>query len=153
MKYCPNCGAQLEEGAASCPSCGAFFVAQPSAAPAPVYGDLTDHTAEFDPADISENKVFAMLPYLLSLVGVVIALLARNGSKYTDFHIRQSLKIFICQAFVAMVSAILAITLIVPLAGAICEIILLVVQIICFFQVCAGKAKEPAIVNRFGFLK
>ncbi len=151
MKFCPNCGAQLEEGAAGCPSCGAVFVAQP--APAAVYADPTDHTAEFDAADISENKVFAMLPYLLSVVGVIIALLAKTESRYTAFHVRQSLKIFICQALVGILSAVLAITLIVPLAGAVCEIILLVVQIICFFQVCAGRAKEPAIVNRLGFLK
>ncbi len=151
MKFCPNCGAQLEEGAAGCPSCGAVFVAQP--APAAVYVDPTDHTSEFDAADISENKVFAMLPYLLSVVGVIIALLAKTESRYTAFHVRQSLKIFICQALVGIISAVLAITIIVPLAGAVCEIILLVVQIICFFQVCAGRAKEPAIVNRLGFLK
>ena len=70
MKFCPNCGTQLEEGAASCPSCGAVF-----AAPAPaVYVDPADHTAEFDPADISQNKVFAMLPYVMGIIGVVIAL-------------------------------------------------------------------------------
>ena len=52
-----------------------------------------------------------------------------------------------------LISAVLAITVIVPLAGAVCEIILLVVQISCFFQVCAGRSKEPAIVYRLGFLK
>ncbi len=150
MKFCPNCGAQLEEGATSCPGCGAVFVTQPASA---AYADPTDHTAEYDAADVSENKIFAMLPYLLSVVGVIIALLGKKESPYVAFHVRQALKIFICQTLVGILSAVLAITVIVPLAGVVCEIILLVVQIICFFQVCAGRAKEPAIVYRLGFLK
>lgn len=32
----------------------------PNAAPE----NITDHTAEFDPTDISDNKVLAMIPYL-----------------------------------------------------------------------------------------
>lgn len=36
----------------------------PNAAP----GNITDHTAEFDPTDISDNKVLAMIPYLLGVI-------------------------------------------------------------------------------------
>ena len=150
MKFCPNCGTQLEEGALSCPGCGAAFTVQPAA---PVYVDPTDHTGEFDPADISENKVFAMLPYLLSVVGVIVALLAKTDSRYAAFHVRQYLKICVCQVLVTIISAVLVFTLIVPIAGLICELILLVVDVICFVQVCEGKAREPAIVKRFRFLK
>ena len=149
MKFCPNCGTQLEGGAVSCPSCGAVF-----AKPAPItYVDPTDHTREFDVGDISENKVYAMLPYVLGIVGVIIALIARNGSEYSAFHVRQYLKLAICEALVGIIAAVLAITVIVPIAAAICVIILLVVRIICFFQVCKGEAKEPAIVKNLGFLK
>ena len=38
-------------------------------------------------------------------------------------------------------------------AAPICMIIILVLQIIAFFQVCGGKAKEMAIIRSFGFLK
>ena len=44
-------------------------------------------------------------------------------------------------------------TVVVPIAAAICFIILLVVRIISFVNVCNGKAKEAAIVSNFGFLK
>ena len=31
--------------------------------------------------------------------------------------------------------------------------IVLVLKVICFFQICNGKAKEPAIIRGLGFLK
>ena len=53
MKFCSNCGAQCEDNVVFCPSCGnSFDPAKASAASA----DPFDHTAEFDPKDISDNK-------------------------------------------------------------------------------------------------
>ena len=66
MKFCPNCGSPLEEGATSCPNCGDPLTLQAEPAPAP-YVDPLDHTGEFDAADISANKVVAMLPYILGI--------------------------------------------------------------------------------------
>ena len=85
MKTCPNCHAQLDDSSIFCTSCGTQFGAVPpqqnavppqqnavppqqNAVPpqqafVPAY-DPYDHTAEFDPKDISDNKVFAMLCYL-----------------------------------------------------------------------------------------
>lgn len=150
MKFCPNCGSPLEEGAVTCAKCGEPLNAQ--AAPVP-YVDPTDHTGEFEAADISDNKVVAMLPYLMGVVGLIIALLARSDSLYAKFHIRQYLKICVCEAIIAICSAVLCWTFLVPIAGGICVIILLVVRVICFFQICKGQAKEPAIVSKLGFLK
>ena len=150
MKFCPNCGSPLEEGAVTCAKCGETLNVQ--AAPVP-YVDPTDHTGEFEAADISDNKVVAMLPYLMGVVGLIIALLARSDSPYAKFHIRQYLKICVCEAIIAICSAVLCWTFLVPIAGGICVIILLVVRVICFFQICKGQAKEPAIVSKLGFLK
>ena len=152
MKYCPNCGSPLEEGAVSCPNCGDPLTLKAESAPAP-YVDPMDHTAEFDAADISDNKVIAMLPYILGIAGLIIALLAHSDSPYAGFHVRQYLKICVCEAIVAICSAVLCWTILVPIAGGICVVILLVVRVICFFQICKGQAKEPAIVGRLGFLK
>ena len=79
MKFCPNCGSPLEEGAVTCPNCGDPLTLKAEPAPAP-YVDPMDHTGEFDAADISENKVIAMLPYILGVAGLIIALLARSDS-------------------------------------------------------------------------
>ena len=96
MKYCPKCGAQMEDNAAFCPNCGNN--AQPTNSPyqAPVYAapepDPFDHTGEFDAQDISENKVLCMLVYLMGAIGIIYALLAGKDSKYVAFHVRQALK-------------------------------------------------------------
>ncbi|MBQ3866037.1 MAG: zinc-ribbon domain-containing protein [Clostridia bacterium] len=160
MKICPNCQAQLDDNAGFCTNCGFNFAAQqqqqyqqqPYAAPAPVV-DPYDHTAEFDPKDISDNKVYAMLVYLLGAVGIIIALLASHDSAYVRFHLRQALKFIVVETLTAIVSAALVWTFIVPIAGGIFMAILGVLQIIIFFQICGGKAKEPAIIRSLGFLK
>lgn len=121
----------------------------PQPAFAPAY-DPYDHTAEFDPKDISDNKVFAMICYLMGFIGIIVALLATNSSKYAMFHVRQALKI--------EVASILSIfVLIIPFLGwiafPILQGIIWVIKIISFFQICSGKAMEPAIIRSFGFLR
>lgn len=180
MAFCTKCGAQIPDGASSCPSCGASVtvnLSKPEApaqqtpppgqqTPPPQYAappyqqyqyqqqyispESGDHTAEFDAADISENKVFAMATYLLGVVGIIIALLASRESRFAKFHVRQSLKI--------QVSYILsAFLLIIPILGwiaaGVCWVILVVVEIISFFNAAAGKAKDAPIVGSLSFLK
>lgn len=121
----------------------------PQQAFVPAY-DPYDHTAEFDAKDISDNKVFAMLCYLMDFIGIIVALLATHSSKYTMFHVRQALKI-------TVVSILSVFVLIIPFLGwiafPILQGIIWVIKIISFFQICSGKAKEPAIIRSFGFLR
>ncbi len=153
MKFCPNCKLTYDDSANVCGQCGSPLATVPNQVPpqgVPAY-DPTDHTAEFDPKDISDNKVFAMLPYIMSIFGVIIALLASSASPFTMFHVRQGLKITVVGILVTIIGSII------PILGwiamGVCMIILLVVEIICFFRVCKGKAKEAPIVGGLGFLK
>ncbi len=112
-----------------------------------------DHSGEFEPRDVSENKVLAMMPYLMGSIGLIIALLAMHDSKYVGFHVRQAMKLTVVNILLVLVSVLLCWTVIVPIVGAVCAIIVFVLRIIAFFQVCTGKAKEPAIIRKLGFLK
>ena len=112
-----------------------------------------DHTEEFDPEDISENKVTALAAYLLGPLGIIIALLAGKDSPYAAFHMRQGLKIVEVQALLLIITVLLCWTLIVPVAATICFIILCVVQLVAIVSVCKGKAVEPAIIRSLRFLK
>ena len=152
---CSKCGTQLAEGAGFCPNCGTSTAGGPQPQPQTqaYYADPTDHTREFDAKDISDNKVFAMLPYLMGVVGVIIALLASNESKYARFHVRQALKLDVFTILVTMATALLFWTCIMPVVGGIAEVALLVIRIICFVQVCKGQAKEPAIIKNLKLLK
>ena len=95
----------------------------------------------------------AMAPYLLGVFGIIIALLASRESEFTYFHVRQALKLTVVNTLLTICSFILCWTVIVPIAGGICAVIIFVLRIIAFFQVCSGKAKEPAIISSLGFLK
>lgn len=151
MKFCSKCGAQLDDNAAFCPSCNSNVA--PAQPVMNAYVDPYDHTAEFDAQDVSNNKVYAMLLYLMGIIGIVIALLASRDSEYLKFHIRQVVKFEVTTILSGIVMAILCWTVIVPIVGAIWMAVLFVVQIICFFWVCAGKSKEPPILRSIGFLK
>lgn len=151
MKFCPKCGTQVDDNANFCPSCSTNLnTGVPAASP---YVDPYDHTAEFDAKDVSDNKVYAMLMYLTSIVGIIVALLASRDSEYLKFHIRQVVKFLVVEILSCVVMAVLAFTIIVPFVGGIWMLVLVVVQIICFFRVCAGKSVEPPIIRSIDFLK
>ena len=151
MKTCNNCGAQVEDVAKFCPECGFKFgaIAEPRAAVTDIY----DHTSEFSPEDIANNKLYAILMYCVSLMGIIIGLLAAGDSPYVRFHVKQSLKLFICEVLLGLITAALFWTVIVGIVGSIAIVVLAVVDIICLVNACKGLAKEPPIVCKIGFLK
>lgn len=149
MKVCHNCRLSYDDSANVCGQCGESLTYIPPQ-PAQAF-DSTDHTAEFAPADISQNKVLAMLPYLFGWVGIIIALIAAGTSPYAAFHVKQALKIQIVSALVSIVGALIPI--IGWIAIGIYTIVSLVINIICFFSVCKGDAKEPPLVKNLHFLK
>ena len=183
MKLCPKCSTPLEDNSAFCPTCGARFVSaavpangsnvnfneadindnrpyqppqgayMPPPPPEQMPVDPFDHTSEFSPKDVSENKVIAMLLYLMSVIGILVALLSQNKSDYVAFHLRQALKFLVVEALVSLATVVLSWTFVVPIAGAIALIALNVVKVICFLQICKGEAKEPYIIRNLSFLK
>ena len=122
---------------------------QYNAGPAVQTYDPKDHTAEFDPRDIADNKIIAALPYFTLALGVVAALLVKE-SAYCKFHAKNAIRLEI-----AMVLAL--IPAIVPVIGwivsAVLAVILVVVNIIAIVNVLQGKAKDLPIVGNIGFLK
>ncbi len=152
MAFCPNCGKELAEGVVFCDNCGASLNAAPQAVPA-VAADPYDHTAEFSAEDVAQNKIYAMASYLLSAVGIIIALLAAPNSPYIAFHVRQVIKFTVVEMLLLLASALLAWTFIVPIVAGIALFVILIIEIIAFFQVCGGKSKEPAIIKSLSFLK
>ena len=161
MKICPNCAAQCGDENRFCTICGTQLPEAPQAAPnafptyyqpaAPMV-DPFDRTHEFEEADVHGTKLYAMLVYLLGLIGIAIALLGAKESAYVQFHVKQSLKFCIVELLLGLCVGVLFFTIIVPIAACVCLAILEVIRIIAFFQVCGNKAKEPAMIRGLGFL-
>lgn len=117
-----------------------------------------DHTAEFGTEDIAGNKIFAVVVYLMGIVGIIIALLAAKSSRYVLFHVRQALKLSVCTMLLVILAIPFALMSFVPYIGilfqlvvgilAIAEIGIVMLRIAAFFQVCDGKAKEPVIIGK-----
>ena len=145
MAFCPHCGSQVPDDANVCPNCGTVLRGANTYVP-----DPTDHTDEFTAQDISDNKVFAMASILISTIGIIITLLAAQKSEFAMFYARQALKLMICQVLCMLL-------FIVPvlgwIAGGVCLLIIFVLKIICFLNICKGKAKEVPIISGFSFLK
>jgi uncharacterized membrane protein len=153
----------MDDSAIICSQCGASTGAPtqqpmgqpvPQPAVAPIYAPAApadyDHTAEFDPKEISEGKVYALAIYLIPLFGVLYALIGATGNRFTNFHVRTWLKLQV----VTMLSAFCCI---IPILGwivaGVWSIINFILTLICFFNVCSGKAIDPPIIRGLGFLK
>lgn len=169
MKTCTRCNNMVEDTASFCGNCGAqlntensqanyvppqqtYYQAPQQPACAPIYGPY-DHTSEFDAKDISENKVIAMLVYLIGSIGIVIGLLARGSSPYVAFHVQQALKLMVVEILASLCALVLFWTIVIPIACVILITVLMVIKLICFFEICSGKAKEPVIIRNLQFLR
>lgn len=148
MKNCPNCSSNLADNAVFCSECGAPF-AQGPVDPEYIPSAPYDHTVEFDPADISDNKIFAMLSYLSILV--VIPLFAVKGSPYTDFHVRQGLKLLILEAAAAMLAVLLSWTVVFGIVAVVAEVIIAVLSLMGLFSVGNNQAKDLPIIRSMKF--
>lgn len=151
MKYCPTCGAQVEDDATGCPHCGTVFS---SYAETPNYPyDPADHTAGFSAQEIHEAKLPSALAYLLGPIGIIIALLLEPNSAVVRFHVNEAIKLTICEILLSLVTALLCWTIVVAIVGGIALTVLFVIQIICVVRVLQDKVVEAPLVNKIGFLK
>lgn len=97
MAFCANCGTQMADGAAFCPSCGkataaagAAVAAQPApqATPPPVAPPVAANTAA---APLAEN-IAGMLAYFTIIPAIVFLLIEPyNKNKFVRFHSFQCL--------------------------------------------------------------
>ena len=175
MAFCSNCGAPLQDDAQFCTACGAPAAApvqppQPEP-PQPSYAQPTytqpfsapnntaDTPTDFDPQDVQQNKVMAVLSYFGILV--LVPLFAAKDSKFARFHANQGLVLLIAEVALSTVlstlrSILTAISVHLSFVTSILSltyILLGVLSILGIVNAAGGKAKELPIVRNFGFLK
>ena len=173
MAYCGKCGTKVEDGVKFCPGCGAPMEAstqqaQPNtqtnsqtdySAKISALNETADTTADFDKADIEQNKVMGVLAYLSWLV--LIPIFAAKGSKFARFHANQGLVLAITEIAWWIVQGILSSVLysiswrlgfISTILGLV-NIVFLVLLVIGIMNAANGRAKELPVIGKFKILK
>ena len=168
MAFCSKCGAQLNEEATLCSSCGTpvGYETEEAANPTqPVQTDLSqkiadlnntaDTTAEYDAQDIRNNKAMAILAYLSWLV--LIPLFAARESKFARFHCNQGIVLAVAEIIAVIVLSILdglpLIGWIFSIAGSLLGLVCLLFAVLGIINAANGKAKELPIIGKFKILK
>ena len=171
MAVCEKCKANVEDGMKTCPECGTVIEPQEEkttsseqstsetqkfeqvmqeenfSSKVTKINDTADTTEEFSKMDIEQNKVMAVLAYILFFV----PLLAAKDSPFARYHANQGLVLFLCGLICGPVLSLI------PVLGWILAPILsigiTVLAIIGIINVVNGKAKELPIIGKFKILK
>lgn len=162
MAFCGKCGSQMDDGAKFCPRCGASNEISKQtdySTKLQNLNDTADTTARFDPQDIQNNKVMAILAYLGILV--LVPLFAAKESKFARYHTNQGLVLCITEiaygiAYSVLSSIILAISwrlyFITSIIGLI-SLVFLVLLIVGIINAANGRAKELPVIGKFKILR
>ena len=134
MKYCPHCGAEIADDVRFCPTCGKETVVV-----------VNDAEPQFDPQDVADNKMLAMLGYFS--MGVLPMLGCRN-SAFAMHHVNQALWIFIGSMLCSLAAGILAFTVIIPILGGIALIVLFVFEIMGIVRALKGSGKPLPFIEK-----
>lgn len=166
MKKCIFCGNEVEEDTTFCPECGRRIKEEKQ----PQHQEYVQSSAQVDYQQGNQNnqsyfnvqpqpqpkpstdKIFALVPYVCGILGSILAVLAAKDSQFVMFHVKQALKNDVVLSITTLIVALLAWTFVVPIAGGIFIIVLLVVKFIAFVGACKGQMNEMPIISKFDFL-
>ena len=115
-----------------------------------------DVTSEFDPQDINQNKVMAVLAYFGILF--LVPLLAAKESKFAQFHANQGIVLCILWIAIGILNFILSMILRNAswISSILCSLLYLVCGILAIIGIvnaAQGKAKELPIIGKIKILK
>ena len=173
MAYCGKCGTKVDEGVKLCPSCGNPMEAPASEQQAQPAGDQNDFsakiaalnntadtTADFDKADIEQNKVMGIFAYLSWLV--LIPIFAAPKSKFARFHANQGLVLAITEVAWWIVTGVVSTILyniswtlgsLFGILLGLVNLVFLVMLVIGIVNAANGRTKELPVIGKFKILK
>ena len=97
-----------------------------------------------------DKILFAFLAAFLSIIGFVIALIAKKDDKYVMFHAKQSLVIFIVAVIVEIFHQIIVF---IPIIGAVINVLLSIfvvaLWLISWIYALSGEEKQVPVVGKY----
>ena len=144
MAFCKHCGSPLDEGVKFCATCGQPVDDVVNPVPVQPVTRQSDFTAEYEAEDIAANKYLALFCYL-GFLGLILALLAGQGSRFIRFHANQGLVLQVFQIALIVVCIIPILGWIVAGIGSIFALVLMIMGIV---YSCQGRAQELPLIGR-----
>ena len=124
MAFCGNCGAQINDGARFCPTCGAVQSSeapnQQQAAPAQAAGPRSDE---------EKYRYLAALSYL-NILFLVLALLVGSSSNYIRHHANQCICLTLWSLCFVIVCIIPFLGWLVAIVGGIAAFVIMIICIV-----------------------
>lgn len=176
MQYCSKCGQEIPPNSKFCPNCGRPIEQEEKDSfvdrVVQEWNDADDHTNEFHPAEIQNNKGMAVISYLGLLV--FIPIIARLNVRYVRFHANQGLVLLIfstayniarsiLMAILRGVFSVVDIWLWNTAGGVVCGIVgtvtwiaglvFLVLMILGIVNAANGRAKELPVIGKLRIFK
>ena len=158
MAFCGNCGAQVNDGVKFCSSCGAGMPdAQGQTAASG--GAAGPEVRQADPNDAEQNKLMAILAYILFFIPLVTG--DYKKSPFVLFHTNQGTVLFISAVVYSIAYIILsAILAFIPFLGWALILLLglfwfvfLVFCIMGIINAANGKMKPLPVIGTFTIIK
>lgn len=170
MAVCSKCGMQVEDSVKFCPACGEeieeSFIGRVKG-----LNDTEDQTAEFDAADVEENKWISLLSYLGPLV--FIPMFVKKHSKFARYHANQGLVLFITEGVYSIatgiIMALLRAAFPVRLIGftwsrgfvynsintifSLASLVFVLLAVLGIINVVKGKAKDLPVIGKIRLIK
>ena len=157
MKYCPNCGKELKEGASFCANCGTKVkttgdkineeAKKIEDKAKEIYNDVKDSSKNFTKKEKEDGKVMAILAYIGILC--LIPYFAEKNNKYVHYHAVQGINLFILEIIAYAATGILFFGFL----AYIVSVISFILSIIGIVNVCNGEAKELPLIKGIKLIK
>lgn len=148
MAFCRQCGTQLPENSAFCPSCGAKTDAGQGNYGQYQNNQQPNYNYSRPANDAEDNKLISILCYLGILF--LIPYLTRPDSQFVKYHSNQGLVLFLLYLITGAVSNIPFLGWVV---GAVCGVFAFVCLILGIVNVCNGEMKELPLIGQIQILK
>ena len=140
MAICRNCGASIDDDVKLCPTCGAD-----------VSGAQQTTEALADPSDAEQNKMMAILAYILFFVPLLTG--AHNKSPFVKYHTNQGTVLFLASLAAQIVASVLIVVIIGCFLWPLFILASLVLFVMGIINAATGKMKPLPLIGKITIIK
>ncbi len=156
---CQNCGGQIPEGTAFCPTCGAQVQQAPTQPVQPQGGQQYNGQPQGGAADTSTEKVIAIVSYF-GFLGLIFHFAKVAKTPFGQFHAKQASNLFIISFIVSMAVSIVKTalyaaglpTILVSMLGLVSTLVW-ILEIIGIVYAIQGKMEKVPLIDKIEIIK